>query len=246
MIESVVISLGRIMETLKKHNLMDKTVIVLTSDHGGLSNSGTNNQRPLATSNLPLRAGKGHLYEGGIKVPMIAYVPGMTKKGKINTSVVTGTDYYPTFLELAGAKQKPKVHVDGVSFVPALKGKTMKNDRDFFRHSPLGRPNSTGDRNATVYRKGNYKLMHYFDTDEYELYDLSKDPNEQHNLATKKPEIKEKMAKTMQAWKKEINAFNKAAKTKKSKNKASNNNKNKNKTKPKKTRTIIFQNRKKK
>lgn len=208
MIESVDESLGQIIEALKVEGILKNTIIIFTSDHGGLSNSGLKSKRPLATSNLPLRAGKGHCYEGGIKIPTIAFGPQYFRKGKIAEDIITGTDIYPSILEMAQQSLKPEQHLDGVSFVPALSGKSLNSqDRIFFWHSPKARPSSTGDHNCSVIRKGNYKLFHYYDDDRVELYNLNEDPTESENLANALPEVKNKLLNSLKSWKEDINAY---------------------------------------
>ena len=100
MVQSMDESLGRLMDSLDQLGILDETLILMTSDHGGLSNRGVNNKRPLATSNLPFRAGKGHCYEGGIRVPLIVKWPGVTSAGTMSDRVIAGTDHYPTLLEI--------------------------------------------------------------------------------------------------------------------------------------------------
>ena len=205
MVESVDESLGRIVATLKELGVYDETIIILTSDHGGLSNSGIDNKRELATSNLPLRAGKGHLYEGGIRVPVIVRWPGEVESGATASFPITGMDYFPSILEMLGLPQEPAAHVDGVSFVPGLKGTTDFNkERSFFWYSDKGRRKSTGDLNAAVIRKGNYKLMEFFNESRLELYDLSTDPGEARNLADEMPETLEVLYTELKAWKREM------------------------------------------
>jgi arylsulfatase A-like enzyme len=205
MVESVDESLGEIINTLREEGIADNTIIIFTSDHGGLSNSGLNNKRELATSNLPLRAGKGHLYEGGIKIPTIVYWNKHTKSGDIIEDIVTGTDIYPSILEMAGVDKLPEQHVDGVSFVSAIKGKKPDNERFVFWHSPMARPQSTGDYNCTVVRQGNYKLFHFFDTNKFELYDLETDPYETTNIAELNPKITNELFAKIVEWKNDIN-----------------------------------------
>ncbi|NDV63203.1 sulfatase [Puniceicoccales bacterium CK1056] len=202
MVESVDESLGRIVERLKELGIYDETIIILTSDHGGLSNAGINNKRELATTNLPLRAGKGHMYEGGIRVPVIVRWPGHAEEGKTASFPITGMDYYPTILQMLELPLQPDVHEDGVSFVPGIKGECGFNeDRSFFWYSDKGRLTSTGDRNAAVIRRGNYKLLEFFSEKEIELYDLSKDPAETENLAESLPAIRESLYKELLEWK---------------------------------------------
>ena len=106
MVESVDDNLGRIIERLEKLGLSDNTVIILTSDHGGLSSRGLESKRELATSNLPYRHGKGWLYDGGLRVPLIAKWPGRIAAGSVSGVQVTGTDHYPTLLEMAESTHK--------------------------------------------------------------------------------------------------------------------------------------------
>ena len=126
MIQSVDEGIGRILRAVDDSGMADRTIVVLTSDNGGLSSRG---KREMATSNLPLRAGKGHLYEGGIRLPLIVRWPGTAKPGRVTDIPVTGTDYYPTFLEMAELPLRPSQHLDGVSFVGVLKGATPKAAR---------------------------------------------------------------------------------------------------------------------
>jgi len=185
MIQSVDESFGRITDLLKELNLDDNTIIVFTSDHGGLSNRGNN--RGLATSNLPLRAGKGHNYEGGIRVPMFVKWPGVTKKSETD-SYITGTDYYPTLVEMVGLNKHENQYLDGKSFASVLKGdKTKNKERPIFWHSPLPRPKSTGDLSNTTVRLGDYKLLDFYEDGYVELYNIKLDPSESNNLVSKMP-----------------------------------------------------------
>ena len=209
MVQSMDESLGRVMDMLEKTGLADKTVIVFTSDHGGLSNRGVNNKRELATSNLPLRAGKGHCYEGGIRVPLVVKWPGVTQAGSETDRVVTGSDHYPTLLEMAGLPLRPKQHLDGVSYVDTLKGKNVERPGPIFWHSPMGRPTSTGDTNCSVIRDGDWKLFDFYDEDRIELYNLAADPFEAKDLSKKEAARAKELLKQLRDWKQEISAFTK-------------------------------------
>ena len=205
MIESVDDSLGRIVQTLKELGIEDRTLIVFSGDNGGLSNrgavNGKINRRPLATSNLPLRTGKGWLYEGGIRVPFIVKWPGVTRPGTLNTNdVVIQTDLFPTFLEVAGLPLQPQNHKDGESIVPSLRGKPFQRTHPLFWNSPASRPYSTGDTDSSAVRLGNYKLLEWYHTGRVELYDLSNDPGEQHDLSKTVPEKTEQMQKLLHDW----------------------------------------------
>lgn len=201
MVQSVDDSVGRVMETLEKCGLSERTVVLLTSDHGGLSSRGAESNRELATSNLPLRHGKGWIYEGGVRVPLIVKWPGVVEAGAVSEAVVTGTDHYPTLLEMGGLDLRPKQHVDGVSYVGALRGEA--HDRGVvFWHSPLGRPTQTGDVNGSAMREGKWKLIEWYDDELVELFDLSVDEGERENLAQKRPEVAERMLEQLRAWRK--------------------------------------------
>ena len=200
-------SLGRIVETLRQYEELDNTIIIFFSDNGGFSNRGSRARR-VATSNYPLRAGKGHLYEGGIKEPMIVKWPGVTKAGSISDDLVIGTDFFPTILEMAGVPLKPEVHKDGRSFLWALKNESNPNpDRAVFWHSPIGRPLSTGDKDCSAIRKGDYKLIEWYKQNRIELYNLKMDEQEQVDLSTEEPEIVKEMLIDLYNWRRSVNAF---------------------------------------
>ena len=200
MIESLDESLGNVIRVLQEEGLYDNTIIMLTSDHGGLSNRGKNSNRDLATTNYPLRAGKGHSYEGGLKVPCFVRYPTITKPGTTCDQITINTDIYPTLLEMAGLPLVPKQHLDGMSMLKALKGaKTI--DRTFFWHSPIGRPNQTGDEDCSAVRIGNFKLIDFFNASRTELYDLKTDPYEKENLIEKNAKKAETLKDKLYNWK---------------------------------------------
>jgi len=204
MIQSIDESFGEITDLLKELNLDENTIIVFTSDHGGLSNRG--NRRKLATSNLPLRAGKGHNYEGGIRVPMFIKWPGVTKNAS-SDQIVTGTDYYPTLLEMTNIPAQTNQHIDGISFADVLQGAALHNERPVFWHSPLPRLKSTGDRANTTVRVGNFKLIDFYEQDRVELYNIKEDIGEAYNLSTAMPEKTNELLNLITNWRKEVDAF---------------------------------------
>ena len=182
MIRSTDESLARLLKTLDELKLSDNTLIILTSDHGGLSNRGASSTRPLATSNLPLRAGKGHLYEGGIRVPFIVRWPGVVSAGASCDAIVTGTDLYATCLAAAGLEPEPNHHIDSVSIMPAIQGEAFERGAILW-HSPRPRTSSTGDTASSALRLGKHKIIKfYYPSVRYELYDLLNDPEENENL----------------------------------------------------------------
>lgn len=180
-------SLGRIMQALDDADVSQNTAIILTSDHGGLSTRGLESSRAIATSNSPLRQGKGSIFEGGTRVPLIVKWPGRIEAGSTSAVQVTGTDHYPTMLEIADAALLPQQHVDGQSYLKALQGKSYQRAAMFW-YKWQARPDSTGDTRALSRIDGQYKIVQWIDEDLVELFDLSKDTGEQNNLAAKMPE----------------------------------------------------------
>lgn len=206
MVESMDESLGKVIAKLKELGLYENTIIIFTSDNGGLSNSGKNNSRELATTNKPLRAGKGHIYEGGIKEPVFVRWPGIADKKAVTDIPITGMDYYPSILEMCGLPGQPQNHIDGVSFAPALKGEKMDENRPLFWHQVAARPDQTGDHNSSVIRVGNLKLHHFLDDNRIELYDLKADPFEAKNIAEVNKAKATELKSRLDSWKKEVGA----------------------------------------
>lgn len=203
MIESVDKAVGDMIAALKETGQYENTVFVLISDHGGLSNRGMK-PRELATTNLPLKAGKGHLYEGGIRVPLLIHTPGQENK-QIKEERVVSYDLLPTLADICGLTVAKDAELDGVSIKPLLDGKRQEqlDKRDLFWHKASERPNSTGDYVSTAVRSGNYKLIDFYLQHRVELYDLSNDPGEKNNIAAQHPEkVKELMAK-IETWRKD-------------------------------------------
>lgn len=201
MVASMDESLGRIRQELEHLDIHDDTIILFTSDHGGLSNRNAGGRRPLATSNAPLRAGKGHLYEGGLKVPMIVFWPGRTKPGQVTSEVVINTDLYPTLLDMADVPQRPEQTTDGQSFVDLFVGADLPDDRPLYWYSPRPRPDSTGDTAGAALRVGDWKFIQRYDPLETdELYDLAADPGERRNLVSEQPLLAERMRSQLADW----------------------------------------------
>ncbi len=199
MIDRVDRGITKIRAKLKELGIDKKTIIILTSDHGGLSTRSKDNKRPIATSNLPYRNGKGWLYEGGIRVPMIVVWPGHVKPGSVSKTQTVGFDHYATILDMAGVKLPSNVKIDSISYLPALEGKESKRPPILF-HSPLGRPTQTGDHPASALIDGDWKIFQRHDTLKYELYNIKTDIGEKHNLADEEPaKLKEMIAKLKQA-----------------------------------------------
>lgn len=210
MVENVDQNLGRIVARLDELGLAENTVVILSSDHGGLSSRGLKSNRELATSNLPYRHGKGWLYDGGLRVPLIVKWPGAIEPGAVSSVQVTGTDHYPTLLDLAGVPQRPEEHRDGRSYWPALKGETYVRDPMFF-HSALGRPAQTGDTRSSAVIAGDWKLIQWYSLENEsiertELFNLASDPYEKSDLYAKAPEKAAELEALLNEWKQSVNA----------------------------------------
>jgi arylsulfatase A-like enzyme len=198
MVEAMDSAVGKVIDHLKALNLYDHTIIVFTSDNGGLS---TSEGHP--TSNLPLRAGKGWLYEGGIRVPLIVRAPDQSHSGTLD-SPVCSTDYYPTLLALAGLPERPKQHVDGVSFASALRSAgSGERDAIFWHYPHYG--NQGGSPGAAI-REGDWKLIVHFEERPAELYNVAEDPSELHDLAPAHPERVESLRNRLATWQASVGA----------------------------------------
>jgi len=202
MVESMDENVGRVLETLEDKGIAQNTIVVFTSENGGMVTSSQTGNIP--TTNLQLRAGKGYLYEGGIRVPLIIRWPGEIEVGATSDFPVTGTDYYPTLLDLAGIDLKPGQHRDGISLKPVLKGKDM-NERPVFWHYPHYSGGLGGTPSAAV-RKGKYKLIEFYEDNHVELYNLENDLDENNDISEEKPEITSKLQKMLKDWRAEVDA----------------------------------------
>jgi len=199
MVEAMDQAVGKVLDTLNRLNLAKDTVVIFMSDNGGLS---TSEGHP--TSNLPLRAGKGWLYEGGIREPMLVRWPGVVKAGSVCSEPVISTDFYPTMLDMASLAPRPKQHIDGVSFVPLLKGAKSLDRKAIFWHYPhYG--NQGGSPGGAV-RLGNYKLIEFYEDSHLELYNLKADIGEKNNLAARMSEKTAEMLKMLRTWRRQVDA----------------------------------------
>ena len=187
MVTSVDESLDRIRQTLVELGYDKDTIIVLTSDNGGLSTTDVLGKRQVATSNKPLRTGKGWLYDGGMRVPLIVYWPGVTKAGTTTDRPVIGTDFFPTFLDMAGLPLMPEHHVDGESFAPVLKGDFSHPRKPLFWYYD-GAKVATGNTAMAAMLDGDMKLVRFIYENKDELYNTREDIGEQHDLAAANPE----------------------------------------------------------
>lgn len=174
-------AVGKVMNTLQDLDLEENTIVIFTSDHGGVA-AGDD----YSTSNRPLRGGKGYQYEGGLRVPFFIKVPWLNHQGEENSTPVIGTDFYPTILDLIGADVRPNEHQDGVSLKPLLEGDSIP-ERPLYWHYP--HYGNQGGRPSSVIQQGRWKLIRYHADRSEVLYDLSEDPKEQNNVSKQNPEI---------------------------------------------------------
>jgi arylsulfatase A-like enzyme len=204
MVASLDESVGRILKQLKMNNLTEKTIIVFTSDNGGLTQRFGKHDG--FTENLPLRRGKGSAYEGGVRVPTIVQWPGVTKAGQVCDEPIMTTDYFPTFVKIAGAppKSNSRVDIDGRSIVPLLKDVTAKLDRNLYWHYP--HYHAGGDGPYSAVRSGNYRLIEFHEDNSTRLYDLATDIGEQTDLSIKLPAKTAELRSDLQRWRKSIAA----------------------------------------
>lgn len=203
MIQSVDDSLGQLMTLLEELDLTQNTIIVFTSDNGG--DSCKLKRKGKSTSNYPLRTGKCWLYEGGIRVPLIASWPGTIKTGQVSEALVTGVDHYPTLLELTGQPPVPSQHLDGVSYTDTLKGSRLTPREPMYWHFP-GVTKAIDMASGSIIRDGDYKLINWYKSNTYELYNLRKDIGEKHDLAKTMPEKTTELLDKLKKWRTEVNA----------------------------------------
>ncbi|MFP4289558.1 MAG: sulfatase [Bacteroidales bacterium] len=201
MVESMDQGVGIIVNRLKELDLFDNTVILFISDNGGLS---TSEGHP--TSNLPLRAGKGWLYEGGIRVPIIMAGKGVDLKGETVDEIITSMDVYPTLLELTQHDLMPEQHVDGSSIAGLINEKYSIPDRDtFFWHNP--HYGNQGDSPGSAIRKGDWKLIYHYETQKAQLFNMKHDLSERYDLISQHPELGRDLQDELMSWLDETGAL---------------------------------------
>jgi arylsulfatase A-like enzyme len=195
MVESVDDSLGRILDTLEQLKISDQTLVIFTSDNGGLASQ---------SDCSPLRAGKGSAYEGGVRVPFIVRWPQKIPAGKVSDVPVCSIDLYPTIIEATKVKDHPDHIADGVSLLPVLT-ETGPLPRDaIYWHYPHYHPGGATPYSAI--RSGNYRLVEFFEDHHIELYDLEKDVSEKNDLVKSQPDIAKGLHEKLQNWRQAVGA----------------------------------------
>jgi arylsulfatase A-like enzyme len=210
MIESTDQGVGRMMAKLDELDLTSNTIVIFSSDNGGLGGYKADGIKGSEiTSNAPLRGGKGMLYEGGIRVPLFVRWPGVVKPGTRRDEPVITVDFYPTLVEMAGAEKPSSQVLDGRSILPLLKG-THSLERDaIFWHFPAYLQGSGGTWRTTpagAIRRGQWKLIEFFEDGRLELYNIVRDIGEKNNLAEKMPERAKELHNLLKKWRKSVNA----------------------------------------
>ena len=199
MLESLDDAVGRVVKKLDDLKLTERTIVIFTSDNGGLCTLEGTNTPP--TINAPLREGKGYLYEGGIRVPLIVKWPGVVKPGSTTAVPVCSIDFFPSLL--AACEVTADAKPDGIDLVPLLKG--AKVDRgDLYWHYPHYA--NQGSKPGGAIRSGNYKLIEFYENGRRELFDVVKDVGEGRNLIEEKPDIAKDLADRLAAWRTEVGA----------------------------------------
>lgn len=193
--DSVDESIGRLMKKLDELKLAENTVFIFFSDNGGLER---------VTSNAPLRAGKAMLYEGGIREPLIVRWPGKVKAGSVCDSVVMSTDFFPTMLDMAGSTTPRPKNLDGVSMLPLLTQTGSIRREAVYWHFPHYHP--VGATPAGAIRKGDWKLIEYFEDGHVELYNIREDLSEKNDLAQKMPDKAAELRKQLAEWRESVSA----------------------------------------
>ncbi len=218
MIEHVDRSVGALMNAVNEMGLNDNTVFIFYSDNGGVDNRFDNipllggesvdaypEGHPLqyiATTNAPLRAGKGTLYEGGIRVPLIVRWPGKIEPGTTSDALLSCVDFYPTFLELAGGKAPKDQVLDGISMLPVWTENKFDPQREVFTHYPVYHH----EQPMSAVRKGDWKIVENLVSGEFDLYNLKYDVNEMTDLKFSYPEKLEAMKKVLKKWQRDTYA----------------------------------------
>ncbi len=199
MVESMDNSVGTVLDALEANGLSENTVVIFFSDNGGLSTA-----EGWPTSNLPLRAGKGWMYEGGIREPMIVRWPGVTPADTVTDVPVSSVDFLPTIREAVGLSPQPDHTIDGMSLMPLLTDAGTPQERALYWHYP--HYSNQGGTPTGAIRQGDYKLIEFFEDGSAELYNLADDIGEENDLSDEMPEKVQVMRSRLHSWRESVNA----------------------------------------
>ena len=197
MVESLDANVGRVLAKLEERGIAEKTIVVFFSDNGGFTGSCKLHPGRAVTSNAPLRSGKGSLYEGGIRVPLMIRWPGVTHAAVCDVPVIS-CDLYPTLLRMVGLDSDPQHSPDGIDLISLLKEPNRAMDpRALFFHYPHYYQTTSP---VSAVRQGEWKLLHYYEDSQIELYNLREDPGERNDLSKSSPAIAKRLEKKLQVW----------------------------------------------
>ncbi|WP_258104096.1 sulfatase [Marinoscillum sp. MHG1-6] len=201
MVEHMDEAVGRIIQTLKEEGLYDNTIIVFTSDNGGLIGRGKNK----VTNNSPLRSGKGDLYEGGVRIPLIIRDPFSGAYGQVSETPTISMDLYLTLAKLSGISIPEKIEsqLEGIDLSPVLTGHPTK-ERDLFWHYP--HYHKEGATPYSAIRSGDWKLVYYYETESSALFNLKNDIGETEDVSDANEDVKSLLISKLEKWKDDINA----------------------------------------
>ncbi len=199
MMENLDQNIGKLLDAVDSAGKKDNTIVIFTSDNGGLSTS-----EGSPTCNLPLATGKGWMYDGGVREPLLVRWPAMVRAGSTCSVPVTSTDFYPTLLEAAALPARPEQHVDGASILPLLKGQPSIDREAIYWHYP--HYSNQGGTPSCAMRAGDWKLIEFFEDGKLELYNLRNDIGEEHDLASQQPDRVRAMHAKLVAWRESVEA----------------------------------------
>jgi arylsulfatase A len=204
-VESVDDSVGRLREALKRLQLEGNTIFIFTSDNGGLSGTvGAQGWRRGPTDNSPLRWGKGGAYDGGVRVPLIVAWPDKVPAGTVCDVPVISYDFMPTLLDATQTPLRDGQVVDGESLLPLLMENGLLKRDAIYWHYPHYHPGSATPYSAV--REGDWKLVHFYEDDRVELYNLRRDPGEMQNVQATEGDVTQRLTAKLQAWIQEVGA----------------------------------------
>ncbi len=199
MIENLDSNIGRLLAAIEDAGETDNTLVIFTSDNGGLATA-----EGSPTCNAPLAEGKGWMYEGGIREPLLVKWPGIIAPGRLCDTPVTSPDFYPTLLDAAGLAAIPEQHGDGISLMPLLTGRGIPERDAIFWHYP--HYGNQGGTPGSAVRRGDYKLIEFLEDGRIELYNLRDDPGECHNLALELPAAAAELQERLAVWRASVEA----------------------------------------
>lgn len=200
MVENLDTNVGRLLDALERTGRADDTIVIVTSDNGGLATA-----EGSPTCNAPLVEGKGWMYDGGVRVPLLVRWPGVVAAGTVSDEPVTSPDFYPTLLEVARLPARPEQHADGISVLPTLQGRPFDRGPIFWHYPHYA---NQGGSPAAAVRHGDWKLVEFFEGERVELYNVRADLSEAHDLAgaNEYAGIRERLHRTLTTWLHEVGA----------------------------------------